>query len=257
MDGVPPSVESVAFTTTGPYADADGKRLVEVTLTFSEPVIVAGGNPTLTLNFGATGDTPTTKTATYNRGSGSADLVFNYTVVAGDNDPDGVSIPANVLTLPSGATIKDGAGKAAAIEHGEVVAAAAQIVDTKAPSTTGNEVTSEYENTYYYAAGEPIEITVYFDEQIVVDTDPDGDGTDVYPTLKVQLRLNVGNPIEATLNYVRTTSDGTGMVFAYTVISTDYDMQGIGIVAGDKHRSQWSNYHGPGWQHRCLIEVLW
>ncbi len=229
VDGEDPSVESVAFTTAGPYSTAAGRNLVEVTLTFTEPVIVAGGNPTLTLNFGAAGDTPTPKTATYASGSGSATLLFNYTVVAGDTDTDGVSIPANVLSLPSGVTIKDGVGKAATLTHGEVAAATEQIVDAKGPSTTGNEVTSEYENTYYYAAGEPIEVTVYFDEQIVVDTDPDGDDTDVYPTLVLQLRFDSANSAPGIFKYVRTTSDGTGMVFSYTVTTTDNDLLGIGF----------------------------
>ena len=82
--------------------DLDAGKTVAFTLAFSEPVTVAGGTPTLTLNDGGT--------ATYASGSGGKTLTFDYTVAAGQNT---TSLAATAVHLPSGATIKDSAGNAA------------------------------------------------------------------------------------------------------------------------------------------------
>ena len=58
--------------------------------------------PTLTLNDGGA--------ATYTGGSGTNALTFSYTVVSGQN---AASLAATTLNL-NGATVKDGAGNAAA-----------------------------------------------------------------------------------------------------------------------------------------------
>jgi hypothetical protein len=103
---------------------------VSVTATFSESVIVdsSGGTPTLTLVVGSSD-----RTATYDSGSGSAPLVFRYTIQAGETDTDGISIGANVLALNSG-TIRDAAGNNATLTHSAESANTSYKVDTTAPT---------------------------------------------------------------------------------------------------------------------------
>ena len=96
LDAVPPTVTAVA------YGSNDGTlsvgETVTLTLTFSENVIVAGGTPSLSLDSGGT--------ATLSSGSGTNQLLFTYTVEAGQSSAD-LAITAFNL---NGATVKDAQG---------------------------------------------------------------------------------------------------------------------------------------------------
>ena len=59
------------------------------------------GTPQVTLKVGSKN-----RAAAYKSGTGTKNLVFEYTVVTGDTDTDGISIAANQLSLNRG-TIKD------------------------------------------------------------------------------------------------------------------------------------------------------
>lgn len=76
-----------------------------VTLNYNTVVVVTG-TPRLALVIGPAG-LPVFKDAVYASGSGTNELVFQYSVSVGDNDPDGVQLLA---TAPSGGTISDTAG---------------------------------------------------------------------------------------------------------------------------------------------------
>ena len=120
-----PTVTGIAITSTGPYALDEE---IEVTVTFSENVTVAGV-PEIALMVGANA-----RQATFASGGGSADLVFTYTVVAGETDANGVSINADALSLPVGVTIRNSAGDDAILTHTITVAEVpANAVDTTAP----------------------------------------------------------------------------------------------------------------------------
>ena len=60
--------------------------IIEVTVTFSQPVIVAG-EPALILRVGSA-----TRRAVYHSGSGTSSLVFRYPVAYGDTDFDGILV---------------------------------------------------------------------------------------------------------------------------------------------------------------------
>jgi hypothetical protein len=75
---------------------------ITLTLVMSETVIVTG-TPTLSLNDGGT--------ATYLAGTGTNALTFVYTVGSSDQTVSALAITQ--INLPSGATVKDGAGNAA------------------------------------------------------------------------------------------------------------------------------------------------
>ena len=111
-DRTEPTVSMIEITFNPPdnrdtYAIGD---VIEATVTFSEAVEVTG-SPWLELTVG-----DTRKQADYDRGTGTAALVFTYTVAEGDTDDNGVSINADSLLLDGGA-IRDKSGNAALLDH--------------------------------------------------------------------------------------------------------------------------------------------
>jgi len=97
---VPGGTTVTAVTAAPSDAVLGAAALVTLTLGLSAPVTVntTGGTPTLTLNNGAT--------ATFVSGSGTAALVFDYTVAVGQDTPDLAVTAANL----NGATVTDSAG---------------------------------------------------------------------------------------------------------------------------------------------------
>ena len=121
-----PTVVNTAITSSGPYKEG---AVIDVTVTYNQVVVVneTDGTPFLMLVVGAH-----LRQAEYASGSASTELVFRYTVQAGETDTDGVIVRVNSLTL-NGGTIQNSAGNAAVLEHSKVVAAIGQEVDTTAP----------------------------------------------------------------------------------------------------------------------------
>ncbi len=84
--------------------------VVSVAVTFSETVEVAG-TPILELRVGKD-----EKQAIYESGSGTAELVFTWEVVEGDEDADVISVNANSLSLADGSILGE-SGNAALLDH--------------------------------------------------------------------------------------------------------------------------------------------
>ena len=105
-----PTVSSVAVTsdpgTDSAYAIGDA---VEVSATFSEAVTVEG-QLRLTINIGGQ-----PKPATYDRGSGTASIVFSYTVEEGDLGV--VAIGSGAITLNGGSIEAGDDDRAADLSH--------------------------------------------------------------------------------------------------------------------------------------------
>ena len=127
-DTTPPEVSSLAIS-SNPGSDQTyaAEDEIEVTVTFSETVKVEG-TPQLRLRVGTR-----TRTAGYESGADTAELVFGYEVVEGDEDSDGVSIEANRLTL-NGGTIKDEADNPAELAHEALALQAGHQVDGVRPA---------------------------------------------------------------------------------------------------------------------------
>ena len=90
-DTTAPTVSRVEITSRpGPDVTYAAGEAIEVTVTFSETVVVTG-TPQLRLNVGGVN-----RTANYRAGTGAA-LRFAYPVADGESDDDGVSIEANSL----------------------------------------------------------------------------------------------------------------------------------------------------------------
>ena len=117
-----------ANTQNGFYKIGDA---IEAAVTLDRWVTVddTGGKPQLELDFDGT-----PKQAEYARGSGTARLVFSYTVSTGDADPDGIAIGANKLSANGGA-IRTGTGTAdATLAHDPVSAQSGHKVDGVRPA---------------------------------------------------------------------------------------------------------------------------
>ena len=107
-----PAVSTVAVTsdpgTDDTYALGDA---IEVGLTFDEAVTVTG-DPYLLIDVGGTN-----RRASYQSGSTTTQLLFQYTVLAGDDDADGIAVVANSLTLNGGSIGATDDATAAALAH--------------------------------------------------------------------------------------------------------------------------------------------
>jgi len=132
IDNSSPTVSGVAITSaTGIQNNTlNVGDVVSTTVTMSEATTVTG-TPTLGLNIGGT-----TVQASYASGSGTNALVFNYTIVNGDVDTDGIGIAANSLAL-AGGTLKNAVGNNATLTHNAVAGNASFMVDTTAPAAPG------------------------------------------------------------------------------------------------------------------------
>lgn len=122
VDAVVPTVSSVSVPVGVPYNAGD-------TLTFvvnTSEAVVVNGAPRLALDIGGH-----TVFADLVAGSGTSTLVFQYTVQAGDNDADGISVGA---LSANGATLRDVAGNDMNLTLNNVGGTSGVIVDTVAPT---------------------------------------------------------------------------------------------------------------------------
>ena len=129
-----PRVTTVTWSSApGPSGAYGVGAAVAVAVQFDKHVRVTG-TPQLGLTIGTT-----TRQATYHatRSAGEV-LVFTYPVAAGEQDPDGVSIAANSLTL-NGGTIRDAAHQAATRTHAAVAADRAHKVDGRQAGVTDRD----------------------------------------------------------------------------------------------------------------------
>ncbi|MEC7503190.1 MAG: Ig-like domain-containing protein, partial [Candidatus Thermoplasmatota archaeon] len=128
---------------------------VAITVTWGEAVAVTG-TPQITLSNG--------KTLSYTSGTGSANLVFSYTVADGDTSSTDGSLAVSSLSL-NGGTIRDTAGNDAATsvsgDLGDV------LIDGDAADMTGCAAT-----TGDYGVGEALSIVCTWDEAVTVTGTP-------------------------------------------------------------------------------------
>ena len=129
VDTTAPTVSTVAITSaTGTQNNTlNAGDVVSVTVTMSEATTVTG-TPQLALTIGGT-----TVQANYASGTGTTALVFQYTILAGQTDANGISIGTNSLSL-NGGTLTDAAGNAATLTHSAVTDNAGFQVDTTPPT---------------------------------------------------------------------------------------------------------------------------
>jgi len=215
MPGQAPTISSIAITSaTGRQNNTlNVGDVVYITVTMSDITWVAG-SPYITLNIGGT-----PVHAAYVSGSGSTDLVFSYTLLAGQNDVNGISIPADSLSL-NGGSLTDSANNSATQDtliHAAVADNSSYLVDTLAPTVSSIAISSATGNQDdSLSVGDVVSITVNLSEVTFVTGTP-------------QLALNIGgSTVQA--NYA-SGSGSTALVFTYTILAEQYDINGIGIAA--------------------------
>ena len=132
VDDTQPAIVSVELTdalgAANDVLNAGDTARVSVTLDRPVDVDVASGTPQISLTIGAA-----TVVADFVAGGGPDELLFEYVIQAGDNDDDGISIPANAI-VANGALITDALDNVADLDHAAVADDGEFIVDTVAPT---------------------------------------------------------------------------------------------------------------------------
>ena len=112
----PPTVSGTpAVSAAGSDSQWTEGETVEVTVTFSEAVVVdtTGGTPTIGISLGGT----EAKSAAYVRGTGTTALVFSYTLAPGDGSHAAMSVTADSLALNGGTIVSQSSAFAALLGH--------------------------------------------------------------------------------------------------------------------------------------------
>ena len=202
------AVTGVEIESTLPGEYYKAGDVIVTAVTFDEPVTVTGA-PIFSLTVGRSA-----RNMTYDRDASSdtTELRFNYTVVDGDADDDGVSYGSNALRggrIVSGdpPAPVDRTVKASARERDH-------RVDAKKPRVDSVRLTSNPGPDRAYGIGDPVEVSVTFDELVT--------------TSDAALALTVGTESRPM------TLTGTGqrqtLVFRYTVAEDDEDANGVSVA---------------------------
>ena len=208
-DTTAPTIASIAFTSTGPYA---ANSVITLQATFSEKVTIASTNlPSIPITIDTT---PRAATAT---AAATADTMhdFSYTVVAADSDSDGISV-ATAAVVTNFTSIEDVSSNAMA--NGD-------IPDTLNDDQSGHTVLSglrisglSITSTGPYMATDAIIIQATFSKVVTIETP--------LPTLPITI-----NTTARTATTAATATGSTTHNFTYTVVAADSDDDGITVAA--------------------------
>ena len=216
-----PTIVLVAVTSM-PALDTDtygAGETIEVSVTFSEAV-TATADTDFELNV--SGD----RSAPLLRGSGTATLVFGYTVVSSDDDDNGIWIGNQDRTLvgdrrlmaQSGTIASVATGTAADLTHAELGQQSDHKVDGSRSIVSVAVSSTPMLETDTYGAGETIRFTVTFSAAVNIGGSP---------VFRFSLgNLGVGRQVDAAYE---SGAGSAALVFGYTVVSSDEDDDGIWI----------------------------
>ena len=224
VDTAAPRVTNVSIISTPRLAGyySAGERIT-ARVDFSEPVTVADGTtPILQMSLGD--DAPLVAMEYEEMQAGDDSMLFGYTVQAGDEDHNGISIAADALEV-TGGSLTDTIGNPAA--NLDLTAFAFENdsehkVDGVGPQVTNVSITSRPRLSGYYAAGERITARLDFSESVTV-----GAGT----TPVLQMSLGDDAPRLVAMEYEEVQAGADSMLFGYTVQTGDEDNNGISIAA--------------------------
>ena len=181
---------------------------IGIEVTFDETVTVTGA-PTFTLTVG-----PRARNMAYDTAASSGTtLRFNYSVVDGDVDADGVSYGSDALR---GGRIESGNPPLAVDRTVTAIARdRGHRVDAKKPSVVNVRLTSNPGPDRVYGIGDVVEVSVTFDESVTASGEA--------------LALTVGT-VSRDMSVVGTGQQQT-LVFRYTVSQDDEDANGVSVAA--------------------------
>jgi hypothetical protein len=204
VDTVLPLVSSIsAISSASSYKAGE---TIDFSVTFSETVtiVASGGYPRIPMTIGSA-----TAYMVANASGTGTTHTFRYTVAAGENDIDGIASVATVQNNGTTAYVRD-AGRNYAVT-GVAQAFPTHFVDTTAPAISS--VTKTANGTY--ETGDNIQFTLNYSENVFVDT---SGGT---PRIAVSIGGNT-----RYMNYL-SGSGTTALIFRYTLVSTDFDVDGL------------------------------
>ena len=162
-----------------------------------------------------------TKQAPAVTGSGR-DLLFAYTVEASDLDDDGISIPADPLSLNGGAiTVSGDPMTAVTLTHSGIADDATQKVNGSAvvaPTVQTILFTSTPVMGDTFRRGETITVAATFDTAVIVRGDP-------------QFALTIGTNVRNASRQYSSGAASVSVSFHYTVVGADVDNDGISVAA--------------------------
>ena len=172
----PPFISTIAVNRPGAGSWFERGERIEVTVNFNRAVDVTG-TPQLALGL-ASG----TRQADYVSGTGTASLLFRYTVALGDEDADGISIGLSALTLNGGtirATTADRIDASLGLGANAVTNDSNRLVDgmrfTAASVSTAAgavSIASSPASGDTYGLGERIAVQVRFTQRVEVTGTP-------------------------------------------------------------------------------------
>ncbi|MCY3963969.1 MAG: fibronectin type III domain-containing protein [Acidobacteria bacterium] len=210
-----PQVEGIFFQGEPTRGDVYGPGdSIAIGLHFETSVTVTG-EPQVRIQIG---EHTRVSTSWIQNDTHGAKLTFGYTVQPDDMDSDGVSIPANALSVEGGSiTLRGRDDLSADLSHGGVDDDPARKVDgSLAASIVSISLVEGPDNGDTYTLGEAVRVAVEFDESVSLDS-------------RVRLAVTVGS---RTRQVSRTGfSTGTSFVFQGFVQPTDLDADGISIPA--------------------------
>ena len=186
---------------------------IQFTIEFSLPVTVVGDPQ---LEFSVTTPGPHNEFATYLSGSGDRELVFSYTVLVADDDPDGIFWGVNSLQLDSDDSITAvHNSEDAVLDHAEHRYFPDHRIDQN-PRAVSQTVTSvpTHGSSDTYGLDDVITFQVEFNQAVTVAGDP-------------RLRFNIDSGTDDEYASYVSGSGGNTLEFSYTVLATDSDTDGI------------------------------
>lgn len=197
-----PSTNSftVSAPTSGVYTAGD---VLSFTVSFPYNVDIAGGTPSLNLTFNSGA-----VNIPLSSGAGTKNLVFSYTVLGTDSDPNGIqlnSLALNGATMTftaSGVTSNCDISTVTSRNYSNI------LVDNAGPVLTGFSLVTP---PGFYNVGEAITFAVTYDEPVFVGTPA--------PTLAVTFNA------ATTATYVSGSGTNT-LNFQYTIASNHFDTNG-------------------------------
>ncbi len=235
IDTTAPTVASVSVPFNGTYVDGSN---LDFTVQFDEAVTVntGGGTPRIALTIGSS-----TVYANYLSGSGTSSLVFRYTVQAGQQDVDGITVGS---LASNGGTLQDAATNGATMTLNSVGSTALVLVNGLQPSIT--DVSASTANGSY-KAGDTVTITVDFSKAVTVDT------TGGIPTLTLDdggTATYASGSGSSTLTFTHVVADGNNSADLDYSTTSALALNGGSITdAGGTHQNAVLTLATPGATH--------
>ena len=152
---VPPTVDGTP-SVSGAGTDAQWSvgETVGVTVTFSEAVDVdtSGGTPSIGIGLGGTA----ARSATYASGTGTTELVFEYTLVSGDGSHGYMAVTPDSLALNGGTIRSAGSGVDALLAHNGALTSGNPERST-GPEASFQDVPKSHDGATAFTVGGPVQ----------------------------------------------------------------------------------------------------